>query len=371
MLHQTPPLPHQHAVQTDNEKQSSARTRGYSRLFVPMTVVGVVGVLVAISSARWDLWQAGANVQTTDNAYIRAELSRLSARVAGNVSRVAVDDFDRVKKGQLLVEIEPADYRAKQMQARAALDYAVAQLVNLANQKDLQRAAIRQADAQKTVADENAALAKQEADRQAALLRSGSGTQQKNDQAQTQARSTTATAEAADAAVNSAKAQFEVITGQEAQLVANVDSAKAQLQTADLSVDYTKITAPFDGVVSERQVHVGDYVTVGSNAITIIPLPQVYVIANFKETQLSRMKEQQPVTLTVDALPDQTFKGRLSRLSPGAGSQFALLPADNATGNFTKVVQRVPVRIDFDKNIDLGQLRPGMSAVVSVHVAGE
>ncbi|WP_230640329.1 HlyD family secretion protein [Shinella sumterensis] len=127
--------------------------------------------------------------------------------------------------------------------------------------------------------------------------------------------------------------------------------------------------APFDGVVSERQVHVGDYVTTGTNAISIVPLPNVYLTANFKETQLSRMREGQAVTITVDSLPGETFHGKVSRLSPASGSQFALLPADNATGNFTKVVQRVPVRIDFNPPEVFAHLRAGMSAVVSVSVA--
>jgi membrane fusion protein (multidrug efflux system) len=345
--------------------------RNYTKLLVPLAVVAVVLVFVAISSAHWDRWQAGSDVQETDNAYVRAELSRLSARVAGNVSKVAVEDFGAVKAGQLLVEIDPADYEARQAQAQAALDSAVAQRGNLANQESLQKATIRQTEAQKTVADENAALAKQEAERQRALLTSGSGTQQRSDQAETQERSTAASAEAADAAVNSAKAQLQVITGQWAQLQASVDAARSALKSADLAMAYTKITAPFDGVVSERQVHAGDYVTVGTSAISIVPLPNVYLIANFKETQLARMKEGQTAKVTVDALPGQSFVGRVTRLSPASGSQFALLPADNATGNFTKVVQRVPVRIDFDGSSPLVRLRPGMSAVVSVAVAGD
>jgi membrane fusion protein (multidrug efflux system) len=202
-------------------------------------------------------------------------------------------------------------------------------------------------------------------------MQKGAGTQQKNEQAQAALQSTAATALATDAAVVSAKAQLQYIKGQTPQLAANVEAARAALKTADLALSYTKITAPFDGVVSERQVHVGDYVTVGTNSIAIVPLPAVYLIANFKETQLSRMKEGQAVTVTVDALPGESFTGKLSRLSPASGSQFALLPADNATGNFTKVVQRVPVRIDFDASPALERLRSGMSAVVSVSVGDQ
>lgn len=346
-------------------------TRDYTKLLIPLSVVAAVCVLVGVSSQRWDRWMAGADTQKTDNAYIRAELSRLSARVSGNVSAINVGDFDHVKAGDVLVEIDPADYLAKQAQAKAAVDAAIGQLTNLENQKTLQKAAIRQAEAQSAVAKANADLAKTEADRQVALADKGVGTQQKNEQAQAAVQSTAATALAAEASVASARAQFEYIDGQADQFSANVEAARAALKTADLLVSYTKITAPFDGVVSERQVHVGDYVTVGTNSISIVPLPAVYMIANFKETQLSRMKEGQVATVTVDALPGETFKGHISRLSPASGSQFALLPADNATGNFTKVVQRVPVRIDFEASPSLEHLRSGMSAEVTTSVVSE
>jgi membrane fusion protein (multidrug efflux system) len=366
MIHQTPPAAPVKVVDATPPKD-----RNYTKLLVPLVIVGAVSTLIAISAARWDLWQAGADSQSTDNAYVRADISRLGSRVAGSVKRVSVSDFQRVKAGDTLVEIDPADYAAKQWQARAAVDYAVAQLVNLDNQIKLQSAALAQAEAQKHVADENESLAAKEAERQSTLLKSGSSTQQKSDQATTQARSTVASAEAADAVVNSARAQLDVIQGQTAQLVASVESAKAALKTADLSVGYTKIIAPFDGVVSERQVHVGDFVTVGTNVVTLVPLPNVYLVANFKETQLSRMKERQPATITVDAIPGLKLTGTITRVSPASGSQFALLPADNATGNFTKVVQRVSVRVDFDRGDDLSRLLPGMSATVSVAVVDE
>jgi len=176
---------------------------------------------------------------------------------------------------------------------------------------------------------------------------------------------------AATAAVASAQAQLSFIEGQKGQLAANIDAAKAALQSAELLLSYTKIIAPFDGVVGERQVHVGDYVTTGSNTISIVPLPSVYLIGNFKETQLGLMKEGQVATVSVDTLPGETFAAKVSRLSPASGSQFALLPADNATGNFTKVVQRIPVRIDFEPSPALAKLRSGMSAVVSVAVKPE
>jgi membrane fusion protein (multidrug efflux system) len=325
--------------------------------------------MVIIGSTRVDIWQSNADVQTTDDAYIRADISRLGARVAGTVTRVAVGDFEAVKAGQLLVELDPQEFLAKRWQARAAVDFAVAQLVNLDNQTRLQQALLEQAEAQKAVAATNASLAEKEAARQNSLVTSGSTTLQKAEQAQAQARSATASAQAADAAVKSAQAQLDVIEGQAPQLTANVEAAKSQLKTAELALSYTRITAPIDGVVSERQLHVGDFVTIGTNAVTLVPLPQVHVIANFKETQLGRMRDGQPASIRIDALPGLVFSGRVTRLAPASGSQFALMPADNATGNFTKVVQRVSVRVDLDKGQALSRLLPGMSATVQVSVS--
>jgi len=343
--------------------------REYIKFVVPLVVIGAVCVLVGISTQSFDQWTAGSDVQTTDNAYIRADLSHLSARAAGNVISIKVNDFDHVKRGDVILQIDPSDYEAKRDQAKASLDSVLAQLGNLTNQENLEIAAIQQAEAQATVAKANADLAKTEAARQKSLIDRGAGIQQNKDEAEAKVHTTLASLSAADAAVLSAKAQLQYIGGQRAQLSANVQSATASLKSAELALSYTTIIAPFDGVVSERQVHVGDYVTMGTNAISIVPLPNVYLTANFKETQLSRMREGQPVTITVDSLPGETFHGRVSRLSPASGSQFALLPADNATGNFTKVVQRVPVRIDFDPAEDFAHLRAGMSAVVSVSVA--
>lgn len=372
MLHKTLPAVHDTAALKDKLGEGArTKSRSYTKLLVPIVVVGAVCALVGVSSTRWDAWQAGADVQTTNNAFIRADLSHLSARVAGNISKVMVTDFQRVKAGQVLVEIEQADYVAKQAQAAASFRFAVAQLGNLSNQQKAQEAAIRQADAQTAVAEANALLANQELVRQQSLLTSGSTTAQKYDQAVSQAKTTAALLQSAQASANSARAQLDVVNGQVDQLAANVASAKAALQSADLSVSYTKILAPFDGVVSERQVQEGDYVAAGTNVITIVPLPDVYMIANFKETQLGRMKEGQSATVTVDALPGRTFKAHVGRLAPASGSQFALLPADNATGNFTKVVQRIPVRLEFDDHNALGDLVAGMSAEVSVSVGGK
>ncbi|TCQ99443.1 HlyD family secretion protein [Neorhizobium sp. JUb45] len=345
--------------------------REYVKFVVPTIVVVVVCALAGLSTQRWDKWTAGLNVQTTDNAYIKADLSHLSARTAGNVQSVHVSDFDYVKAGDIILEIDPSENRAKRDLALAGLQSAEAQLTNLDNQEVLQRAAIVQAEAQQRVAEANAALAKTEATRQTALMDKGAGVQQKREQADAQLLSSSATAGAAAAAVESSRAQLDYIGGQRQIFLADVAAARATLKSAELALSYTKIVAPVDGVVSERQVHVGDYVTAGTNTISIIPLPSLHILANFKETQLARMREGQEVAVEIDGIPDEAFTGKVTRISPAAGSQFALLPADNATGNFTKVVQRIPVRIDLKPTHELTRLRAGMSAVVSVTVADE
>jgi membrane fusion protein (multidrug efflux system) len=170
---------------------------------------------------------------------------------------------------------------------------------------------------------------------------------------------------ASRAVIAAQRHQLEVLAGTKKQRTADLLGAQASLAAARLRLGYTKIVAPFDGVVGERQVQPGDYVNIGSSLINIVPLPNVYVIANYKETQLTRVRPGQPVEITIDTFPDQTLHGTVERVSPASGSQFALLPPDNATGNFTKVVQRIPVRIALDK----GQpLLPGMSAVTRIRV---
>ncbi|WP_018517158.1 HlyD family secretion protein [Rhizobium leguminosarum] len=370
MLQQTPVKGSTLASPKTSEQHQLARPRGnYTKVLVPLLVVGTVCVLAGLSSQQWDPWTSGADEQTTDNAYVRSELSHLSARASGNVVAVKVGDFEHVKAGDVILQIDPSDYEARRDQAKATLGAAVAQRNNLDNQGNLQKAEIRRSEAQAVVARANADLAKIVANRQTTLLEKGVGAQQRLDEATANEKTTSATAGAAEAAVASAEAQLQYIDGQRAQLSANVESAKASLRSAELALSYTTILAPFDGIVSERQVHVGDYITAGTNAISIIPLPNVYLIANFKETQLFRMQEGQAATVTVDSLPGQAFTGKVTRLSPASGSQFALLPADNATGNFTKVVQRIPVRIDFNGSSALDRLRSGMSAVVTVSVA--
>jgi membrane fusion protein (multidrug efflux system) len=323
---------------------------------------------IALATLRWDEWVGRAAIQTTNDAYIRAELTRLSSRVAGEVLTVTVNDFQRVKAGDLLVQIDPADYQAQVAQAEAGVAAAQAVLDNLNNQVELQYATIAQAEAQQVSAAALEVEARQEQERQQSLSHSEAGTRQRLEQATAAYAKAQADVRASRAVIAAQRHQLEVLSGTKKQRAADVDAAKATLVAAKLKLGYTKIVAPFDGVVSERQVQPGDYVNIGTNLITVVPLPKVYVMANYKETQLTRVRPGQRVEITVDSLPNEKLHGRVERIAPASGSQFALLPPDNATGNFTKVVQRIPVRIQLDDNQPLLQrLLPGMSVVTSIH----
>ena len=321
-----------------------------------------------LATQRWDGWVGSRAVQTTDDAYVRAELTRLSSRVAGEVLVVAVKDFQRVKAGDLLIQIDPADYEAQVAQAEAAVAGAQAALDNLAHQVELQYATIAQAEAQLVSAAAQEVETRQEQERQQSLTQTEAGTRQKLEQATAAYARAQADVRAGWAVLAAQRHQLEVLSGTKKQRAADVQGAKAALAAARLKLGYTKIVAPFDGVVSERQVQPNDYVNIGTNLINIVPLPSVYVIANYKETQLTRVRPGQRVDITVDTFSGERLRGRVERIAPASGSQFALLPPDNATGNFTKVVQRIPVRIQLDKDQPLlDRLLPGMSVVTRIH----
>jgi membrane fusion protein, multidrug efflux system len=337
-------------------------------LSIPMFAVIVALVFIAVATLRWDAWTGSAVIQTTNDAYVRAETTRLSSRVSGEVLTVAVKDFQRVKAGDLLIQIDPADYDAQVAQAEAGVAGAQAALDNLDNQVELQYATIAQAEAARVSALAHEVEARQEDERQQSLTQTEAGTRQKFEQATADYARAQADVKASAAVIAAQRHQLDVLSGTKKQRAADVLGAKATLAAARLRLGYTRITAPFDGVVGERQVQPGDYVNIGSNLIDVVPLPNVYVIANYKETQLTNVKPGQLVDMTIDSFPNQTLRGRVERVSPASGSQFALLPPDNATGNFTKVVQRIPVRIQMDPGQPLlDQLLPGMSAVTRIH----
>ncbi|MDN4987687.1 HlyD family secretion protein [Bradyrhizobium arachidis] len=343
----------------------------WSRLAIPLFAVIVALAFVALATLRFDEWVGNEVVQTTNDAYVRAELTRLASRVSGEVLTVAVTDFQRVKAGDLLIQIDPADYQAQVAQSEAAVAAAQAVLDNLSNQIELQYATIAQAEASRVSAEALEVEAKQEQERQQSLSQTEAGTRQRLEQAVAGLAKAQADVRASRAVIAAQQHQLEVLQGTKKQRAADLDATKATLASAKLKLGYTRITAPFDGVVGERQAQPGDYVNIGTNLINVVPLPKVYVIANYKETQLTHVAPGQPVEITVDSFPREKLRGKVERIAPATGAQVALLPPDNATGNFTKVVQRIPVRIQFDDNQPLlARLVPGMSVVTSIDTKG-
>lgn len=307
-------------------------------------------------------------MQVTDDAYVQSDLTHMSSRVAGQILVVGVTDYQHVQTGDLLVQIDPADYEAAVAQAEAQVGAAQAALDNLANQVELQYATIAQGEALRVSAEAHELEAKQEQERQQALLQTSAGTRQKVEQTVADYARAQADTKASRAVIAEERHQLEVLAGMKKQRAADLQAAKAILTAAKLKLGYTTIVAPFDGVVGAREVQPNDYVNIGTNLISVVPLPNVYVIANYRETQLTRVAAGQRVDVRVDSFPDQHLKGYVQRIAPASGSQFALLPPDNATGNFTKVVQRIPVRIELDGDQSaLNRLRPGMSVVTRIH----
>jgi membrane fusion protein, multidrug efflux system len=344
-------------------------TKG-SWLFPTLRVLLVIaaGFLAWYVAGHWNRWTGAVRYEWTDDAYTAGDVTPLSAKVSGYVAAVGVTDYQTVHKGDLIVQIDDVDYRAQLLQAEADLAAAQAALANLANQKDVQRALIRQAGAtiEATKADQR--RYQLEAQRQRALLQTRiAGTEQNVEQADDNARRTDAQLELNNAQLDQQKAILASLDVQGNELQAKVRAAEAQLTLARNNIDYTRIVSPADGMVGLRQVRPGQFINVGTQVISVVPLPRIWVIANYKETQMTNVRLGDLAHVTVDAFPDLSLTGHVDSWSPGTGSTFALLPPDNATGNFTKVVQRMPVKIVLDANPALGTLvRPGLSVEATI-----
>jgi membrane fusion protein, multidrug efflux system len=334
------------------------------RLFIAVMAVAVIG-FVAID---WNLWVGSAILQTTDDAYLQADLTPLAAKSPGYVRSVPVRDFQRVKAGDLLVEIVDDDYRAQLDQSQANVESARSAIGNIQQQKVLQQALVRQAEATIEATQADLSRFQLETVRQQKLLSTRvAGTEQLVEQAVDNEKRTRATLALNEAQLAQQRQQLNVLDSQEKQAEAALKAQQAARDLAKISLGYTRITAPVDGMVSERQVRPGQYVSIGTQVISLVPLPNVWVVANYKETQMTRIRGGQPAHVTVDAFPGIVLHGHVDSWSPGSGSQFALLPPDNATGNFTKVVQRIPVKIVLDRDPVSGDLlRPGMSVIATI-----
>jgi len=397
-----------------------------ARWIVPAIILLLAAGIMILITGNWNRWVSERVSQKTDDAYVRADLTPLSTKVAGLVATVAVSDYQPVEAGDLLVQLRDDDFRAQVQQAEAAVLSSKDAIVNNERQKEFQDARIVQADegirateaefaaaqagieaAKSAIANAHSAIDATKADvqrtglerrRQEALIAAESATRQKLEQvvadeqrsraqlasrqddlaaATAQFASRQADLARARARLGSAKAELEaqkrqraVLDAQELVLRADLDSKRAALTLAQINLGYTRITAPAGGFVSERKVRPGQLVSPGTQVISLVQ-SDVWVQANFKETQVRHMRAGDPANILVDAFPGASLKGKVDQVAPASGSQFALLPPDNATGNFTKIVQRVPVKIVLDSGqTTVGRLRPGLSVIATVRTNG-
>jgi membrane fusion protein, multidrug efflux system len=326
------------------------------------------GVLVAVAAVIFGVryWTVGRFIESTDDAYVKADSTTVAPKVSGYISQVLVEDNQAVEAGQVLARIDDRDLQTALREANANADAATAVVANLTAQLAAQEYAIREAQADVQVAQTAAALAKRNDARRREMAKVGFGSDEQSDEATTDYQRKTTSVTRAEASLASARQQVQVLQTQRQLAEAQRLKAIASQDQARLNLSYATITSAIDGTVGARTLRTGQYVQAGTQLMQIVPLRDIYVVANFKETQLQRMRRGQAVQLTVDAYPDEKLKGRVDSVAPASGLEFALLPPDNATGNFTKIVQRVPVKVLLD-GTSKTQLRPGMSVNVSVN----
>jgi membrane fusion protein, multidrug efflux system len=315
----------------------------------------------------FDWWAVGRFFQDTDDAYVGGNVTPISPHISGFIAEIAVTDNQLVKAGQLLIRVDDRDVRAAVDHAAAILEQRKAALGSLRAKYTLQQAKIQQAQADRDAKTAQADFAKIDAERYRTLARTNDGSQQDAQRTTALDQAAHASVESAQAALAAAKQQLSVLSADIDAATADVAQAEADLQTARLNLGYAEIRAPIDGYIGNRAAQVGAYVAQGTYLLTVVPAHGLWVDANFKEDQLARMETGQPATITADTLPGHVFHGHLQSLAPATGAVFSVIPPENATGNFTKIVQRVPVRIALDDDDPLlGKIRPGLSTIASV-----
>ncbi len=327
-----------------------------------LLAAAALGIVAGASVYGYDWWTAGRFQVETDDAYVAADSVIVSPKIAGYVAQVLVQDNQPVRAGDVLARIDDRDYRTALDQARADVAAARADIVNL--QQEIEQQTLTVAQAGSLVAADQAAVvfSEQQLRRYAELARTGAGTVQQAQQYQADIQEKQATLAHDQAGIGVALKQTDVLRAQLAKAQATLAQRQAVEHQAELNLSYTTITAPIDGTVGVRTLRVGQYVQAGTQLMALVPLAAVYVTANYKETQLTDVRPGQPVSIGVDMFPGAVVHGHVDSIAPAAGQEFSLLPPDNATGNFTKIVQRIPVRIVIDAHDPLaGLLRPGMS----------
>jgi membrane fusion protein (multidrug efflux system) len=337
--------------------------------------VAIAGAAVLIGAGvawyGYDYWTVGRFIETTDDAYVGGDVTVMAPKVSGFIAEVAVTDNQSVHQGDLLIKLDDRDYRAALARAEAVVAGQQATLANLDATRRLQDAVIRQAQASIAAADAETLRARDDQVRFQILTRTAAASVQTSQKADADYKQAVAGGDKARAALDAAQQQLAVIDTQKQQTRAALDAAVADRDTARLNLGYTELRAPFDGVVGNRSARIGAFAGVGSQLVAIVPARGLWVDANFKENQLATMHRGEAATIRADVLPDVTFHGHVDSLAPATGAQFSVLPPENATGNFTKIVQRVPVRILLDGDASaLGRLRPGLSVTAAVNMKG-
>ncbi|MGX2039842.1 HlyD family secretion protein [Methylocaldum sp. MU1018] len=334
----------------------------------PKTILILVGLTVA-AAAGFAYWhEAIRPFETTDNTYLKAHMSLISPKETGYVKEVLFEDNRQVMPGDLLVVIDDHDFRARVAQAEAQVMAETARIQTLETDKRTQSARIRQEEANIAVAEADLERATKDVKRFSHLAADGAISAQTRDVAEAAFKQAAAQRTKFHSSRQEAESQLASLEAQLGETRARLQAAQAALELARIDLANTRITAPFAGIIGNRSVQVGQLVKPGSVLAYLIPTDGLFVEANFKETQIGRMRPGQPVDIRVDAYPDSRFEGTVDSFAPASGSEFSLLPPENATGNFTKIVRRVPVKILFRPGTDLSRLRPGLSTVVKVKV---
>jgi membrane fusion protein, multidrug efflux system len=339
----------------------AAKNGGFRRLLM---AGAAVAVLAGASCYGWDYWTVGRFLVSTDDAYVKADNTTVAPKVSGYLHEVLVGDNERVNAGQVLARIDDRDYKVALDQAKADVAAAEAAIASKQAQLDVQQAIINAAKATLDVDSASATFATQENKRYTDLAATGYGSVQNAQSAQSRNAGALAAIERDKANLASASKQVELLKAEIAQAVAAAARANALQHQAELNLSYATIIAPIDGVVGNRTLRAGQYVQAGTQLMSVVPASGAYVIANFKETQLTNVQAGQAVDIDVDMFPGRPVHGHVDSLAPASGQEFALLPPDNATGNFTKVVQRIPVKIMLDSSSV--ELRPGMSVIPTI-----
>ncbi len=353
-------------VPRDEPVAAPARVKAISRETLTLAGLGLAAALAATwYGEHW--WTVGRFVESTDDAYVGGDVTVIAPKVAGFIASVNVADNQPVHAGDLLVKLDDRDYRAALAKAEAAVAGQQATLANLEATRRLRQAEISEAEAEVAASDAEIARARDDQARYRQLAANGNASIQTFQKADSDNKKAIAAGERSRASLGAARLQLDVIDAQKRQAAAALDGATADRDIAELNLGYTEIRAPVDGAVGNRSARPGAYATVGAQIMSIVPAKGLWVDANFKENQLAKMQPGQAATISADVLPGEAFHGHVESMAPATGAQFSILPAENATGNFTKIVQRVPVRITLDGDASLlGRLRPGLSVTADV-----